>query len=66
MLDKINLTLDWALNQATQKDAYLPETVQKLLDVMDFDVPYSARAADGKAGFEIPSELPETLPGPGS
>ena len=42
MLDKINLTLDWALRQVSEKDAYLPETVQKLLDAMDYDVPYSA------------------------
>ena len=42
MLDKINLTLDNALEQVSQKDGYLAETVQKLLDQMDFDVPYSA------------------------
>lgn len=52
MLDKINLTLDWALDQATQKDAYLPETVQKLLDVMDFDVPYSAAQLMEKLGLK--------------
>lgn len=52
MLDKINLTLDWALDQATQKDAYLPETVQKLLDVMDFDVPYSAAQLMERLGLK--------------
>ncbi len=42
MLDKINLTLDWAIAQATAQDSYLPEQVQKLLGVMEFDVPYTA------------------------
>ena len=42
MLDKINLTLDWAIQQLAKKDAYLPETVQRLLDVMEYDVPYTA------------------------
>ena len=42
MLDKINLTLDWAIQQLAEKDAYLPETVQRLLDVMEYDVPYTA------------------------
>ena len=42
MLDKINLTLDWAIEQVSEKDAYLPESVQRLLDVMEYDVPYTA------------------------
>lgn len=42
MLDKISLTLDWALQQASEKDAYLSLEVQKLLDIMEYDVPYSA------------------------
>ena len=42
MLEMINHTLDWALEQITEKDAYLPEAVQKLLDVMEFDMPYTA------------------------
>ena len=42
MLDKINLTLDWALEQVSDKDAYLTEAVQKLLDAMEYDVPYTA------------------------
>ena len=40
------------MDQATQKDAYLPETVQKLLDVMDFDVPYSAAQLMEKLGLK--------------
>ena len=39
MLDKINLTLDWALEQVSGEDAYLPETVKRLLAVMEYDVP---------------------------
>lgn len=42
MLDKINLTLDWALEQVSDKDAYLTEAVQKLLEAMEYDVPYTA------------------------
>lgn len=42
MLDKINLTLDWAIQQVSAKDAYLPSAVQKLLSVMEYDVPYTA------------------------
>ena len=41
MLDKINLTLDWALEQVSGEDAYLPESVQRLLAVMEYDVPYT-------------------------
>jgi A118 family predicted phage portal protein len=41
MLDKINLTLDWALEQVSGEDAYLPETVKRLLSVMEYDVPYT-------------------------
>ena len=35
-------TLDWAIQQISAKDAYLPSTVQKLLNVMEYDVPYTA------------------------
>lgn len=42
MLDKINLTLDWALEQVSEKDSYLSEPVRKLLDAMEYDVPYTA------------------------
>ena len=42
MLDKINLTLDWALEQVSEKDAYLSEAVQKLIEIMEYDVPYTA------------------------
>ena len=41
MLDKINRTLDWALEQIAEKDSYLSESVQKLLETMEYDIPYS-------------------------
>ena len=44
MLDKICLTLEWALQQAAGKDSYLSESVQALLNAMEYDVPYSAAA----------------------
>ena len=42
MLDKINLRLDGALRQVSQRDDYLSKEVQKLLDLMAYDVPYTA------------------------
>ena len=41
MLDKIDLTLDRALEQVTGKDAYLSREVQRLIDAMEYDVPYT-------------------------
>jgi hypothetical protein len=37
MLDKINLTLDWALAQVSGEDSYLSEQVRRLLDVMEYE-----------------------------
>ena len=52
MLDKINLTLDWALEQVSDKDAYLTEAVQKLLDAMEYDVPYTAAQLMERLGLK--------------
>ena len=41
MLDKIDLTLDWALQQVAEKDSHLSLEVQKLIEAMDYDVPYT-------------------------
>lgn len=41
MLDKINLTLDKVLQQVAEKDAFLSSEVQKLLSIMEYDVPYT-------------------------
>ena len=42
MLDMIDLTMDWAIQQTSSNDAYLPSAVQKLLAVMEYDTPYTA------------------------
>lgn len=42
MLDKISRTLDLALEEASRKDALLPGEVQRLLEVMEDDTPYTA------------------------
>lgn len=42
MLEKINETLDLALVQVHSADAYLSECVRRLLDAMEYDVPYTA------------------------
>ena len=52
MLDKINLTLDWALDQVSEKDSYLSEFVQKLLDTMEYDVPYTAAQLMAALGLQ--------------
>ena len=41
MLDKISMALDWAIEQVSGKNAYVSIEVQKLLDAMEFDVPYT-------------------------
>lgn len=41
MLDKINLSLDQLIEQTAGKDISLPKTVQKLLDIMEYDEPYT-------------------------
>ena len=42
MLDKINLTLDQALRQAARDSSFQSKYVQNLLDIMEYDVPYTA------------------------
>lgn len=43
MLEMIDQTLDQALQQVSGENAYLPDTVQKLLEKMEYDTPYSAK-----------------------
>ena len=52
MLDKINLTLDRALKQISEKDAYLTGAVQNLLEVMEYDVPYTAAQLMTRLGLK--------------
>ena len=64
MLDKINLTLDWALSQITGEDAYLPEQVRRLLDVMEYDVPYTAAQIMAALGLKSKENLRKLYIGP--
>ena len=52
MLDKINLTLDWALQQVSERDASLSAEVQKLLDAMEFGTSYTALQLMGMLGLK--------------
>ena len=52
MLDKINLTLDRALKQISEKDAYLTGAVQNLMEVMEYDVPYTATQLMTRLGLK--------------
>lgn len=42
MLSKINETLDLALTQVHSANVYLSEYIRRLLDAMEYDVPYTA------------------------
>ncbi len=64
MLDKIDLTLDWALMQLSGEDAYLSEQVRKLLDVMEYDVPYTAAQIMTALGLKSKENLRKLYIGP--
>ena len=57
MLDKINLTLDWALAQVAGEDTYLTEQIRILLDVMEYDVPYTAAQIMAALGLKSKENL---------
>ena len=57
MLDKINLTLDWAIQQLAEKDAYLSKPVRRLLDAMEYDVPYTAAQIMAALGLKSRDNL---------
>ena len=57
MLDKIDRTLDWALQQLAGEDAYLSEQVRKLLAVMEYDVPYTAAQIMESLGLKSKENL---------
>ena len=42
ILNKMNMTLDLALQQVSEENSYLTEAVQNLIKVMEYDVPYTA------------------------
>lgn len=64
MLDKIDLTLDWALMQLSGEDAYLSEQVRKLLDVMEYDVPHTAAQIMTALGLKSKENLRKLYIGP--
>ena len=43
MLEKISETLDLYLQQASSADAQVSEYVRRLLNAMEYDVPYTAK-----------------------
>ena len=60
MLDKIDLTLEQAMQQASARDAYLPGTVQKLLSVMGPRCSYTTAQLMDMLGRR--GQFPQTLP----
>lgn len=52
MLSQIDKILDDISVQIDGRSEYLPETVQKLLDVMEYDVPYTGNALMEKLGLK--------------
>ena len=51
ILAQIDKILDDTSAQISGNDPYLPETVQKLLEVMEYDVPYTSNALMEKLGL---------------
>lgn len=64
MLDKINLTLDWALAQLSSEDAHLSGQVRHLLDVMEYDTPYTAAQIMAALGLKSKENLRKLYIGP--
>ncbi len=52
ILDKINLTLDRALQQMTAKENMLSEQIQELMDIMEYGVPYTANQLMKQLGLK--------------
>lgn len=52
MLSQIDNILDDISDQISGKNEYLPETVQKLLKVMEYDVPYTSNMLMEKLGLK--------------
>ena len=64
LLDKINLTLDWALAQISGEDPYLSLQVRRLLDAMEYDVPYTAAQIMAALGLKSKENLRKLYLGP--
>lgn len=52
MLSQIDKILDNISAQISEKNDYLPETVQKLLAIMEYDIPYTSNALMEKLGLK--------------
>lgn len=52
ILDKINLTLDRALQQMTAKENMLSQQVQELMNIMEYGVPYTANQLMKQLGLK--------------
>lgn len=52
MLSQIDKILDDISAQVSEKNEYLPETIQKLLAIMEYDVPYTSNVLMEKLGLK--------------
>ena len=52
MLSQIDKILDDISVQISGKNEYLPETVQKLLEIMEYDIPYTRSELMEKLGLK--------------
>mgnify|MGYP000018299526 FL=1 len=52
MLSQIDKILDDISAQFSEKNEYLPETIQKLLEAMEYDIPYTSNALMEKLGLK--------------
>ena len=52
MLSQIDRILDDISIQISEKNEYLPESVQKLLEIMEYDVPYASSDLMEKLGLK--------------
>lgn len=52
MLLQIDKILDEISAQISEKNEYLPEAVQKLLEVMEYDVPYTGNTLMERLGLK--------------
>lgn len=57
MLNMINQTLDEIINQVNKENAGTSEYVKKMLDCMEFDVPYTANEIMSKLGLKSKETL---------
>ena len=52
MLSQIDKILDDISVQINEKNEYLPEAVQKLLEVMEYDIPYTSNELMERLGLK--------------